>query len=58
MKFDADNHLVWAKAPRVLAGDFGRLRSVVQAPSGALLVTTSNGGGGAGGDQIIRVVPR
>jgi hypothetical protein len=39
-------------------GDFGRLRTVVQAPSGALLVTTSNGGGGAGVDRIVRVVPR
>jgi glucose/arabinose dehydrogenase len=58
MKFGADNHLVWVKTPGALDGDFGRLRSVVQAPSGALLVTTSNGGGGGGGDRIIRVTPR
>jgi aldose sugar dehydrogenase len=58
MKFAADNHLVWVKTPKVMNGDFGRLRTVVQAPSGALLVTTSNGGGGAGVDRIVRVAPR
>jgi aldose sugar dehydrogenase len=33
---------------------YGRLRSVVQGPDGALYVTTSNGSG----DRIIRVAPR
>jgi glucose/arabinose dehydrogenase len=58
MKFNQDNELVWVKTPPALTGDFGRLRSVVQSPAGALLVTTSNGGGGAGGDRIIRITPR
>jgi len=55
MKFDANSKLVWTRAPDVLNGDFGRLRSVVQTASGALLVTTANGGGN---DKIVRVTPR
>jgi aldose sugar dehydrogenase len=55
MKFAADNHLLWVKTPNALDGVFGRLRTVVQAPSGALLVTTSNG---SGADEIVRVTPR
>lgn len=58
MKFTQAGKLRWVKVPPALNGDFGRLRSVVQSQSGALLVTTSNGGGGAGGDRIIRVTPR
>jgi aldose sugar dehydrogenase len=55
MKFDASNRVVWVKVPAALNGTYGRLRSVVQTKSGALLVTTSNGGGT---DKILRVVPR
>jgi glucose/arabinose dehydrogenase len=55
MKFDASNRLVWVRVPSALNGTYGRLRSVVQTKSGALLVTTSNGGGT---DKILRVVPR
>jgi len=33
---------------------YGRLRSVVQGPDGALYVTTSNGSG----DRIIRIAPQ
>lgn len=54
MRFDADNKLVWTRTPVELDGDFGRLRSVVQA-GGALLITTANGGGT---DKIVRVTPR
>jgi aldose sugar dehydrogenase len=60
MKFSRKqgSKLLWTKTPRALNGDFGRLRSVVQTKSGALLVTTSNGGAGDGGDRIVRVTPR
>jgi glucose/arabinose dehydrogenase len=43
------------RVPPRLNGDFGRLRSVTQAPSGALLVTTANGGGA---DRVVKVTPR
>jgi len=33
---------------------YGRLRSVVQGPDGALYVTTSNGSG----DRIVRLAPQ
>jgi len=52
MKFDADGHLVWVRAPRALQ-QFGRLRSVTNAPNGDLLVTTSNGSD----DRVLRVHP-
>ncbi|MEJ7744720.1 MAG: PQQ-dependent sugar dehydrogenase [Nocardioidaceae bacterium] len=55
MKFDANHKLMWTRTPAELDGDFGRLRSVVQTKSGALLVTTANGGGN---DKIVRVSPR
>ncbi len=55
MRFDAQSQLQWVKTPANLHGDFGRLRSVVQTASGALLVTTANGGGS---DKILRITPR
>ncbi len=55
MRFDGDNTLRWTKTPAALDGRYGRLRSVVQTPSGALLVTTANGGGS---DVVLRVTPR
>jgi glucose/arabinose dehydrogenase len=46
---------------KLLAGRFGRIRTVVRAPDGALWVTTSNrdgrGSPRAGDDRILRVVP-
>jgi glucose/arabinose dehydrogenase len=39
--------------PGALDGDFGRLRTVVQGPDGALYITTANGSG----DRILRVEP-
>lgn len=41
--------------PPAMNGTYGRLRSVVQTKSGALLVTTANG---SGTDNIVRVTPR
>lgn len=41
--------------PPAMNGTYGRLRSVVQNSSGALLVTTANG---SGTDNIVRVTPR
>ena len=55
MKFDGGGRLQWARSPQAMRGTYGRLRSVVQTPSGALLVTTSNGGGA---DRVVRVTPR
>ncbi|MEJ7707545.1 MAG: PQQ-dependent sugar dehydrogenase [Nocardioidaceae bacterium] len=55
MRFDTDNSLQWVRVPPAMNGDFGRLRSVVQSTSGALLVTTSNGGGT---DKVVRITPR
>jgi len=40
--------------PPAMNGTYGRLRSVVQTKSGALLVTTANG---SGTDNIVRVTP-
>ncbi len=54
MKFNDDGALEWVDTPAALDGRYGRLRSVVQTQSGALLVTTANGGGG---DQVLRVTP-
>jgi glucose/arabinose dehydrogenase len=55
MKFNNKGKLRWVRVPPRLNGDFGRLRSVTQAPSGALLVTTANGGGA---DRVVKVTPR
>lgn len=52
MKFDSAGKLKWAKAPTRLR-QFGRLRSVTNAPNGDLLVTTSNGSD----DAVLRVSP-
>ncbi len=55
IKFDKQNHVRWVRAPAVMNGTYGRLRTPVETKSGALLVTTDNGGGN---DQIIRLTPR
>jgi glucose/arabinose dehydrogenase len=55
MKFNARGRLMWVRTPAALNGDFGRLRSVTQGPTGALLVTTANGGGD---DRVVKVTPR
>jgi glucose/arabinose dehydrogenase len=52
MKFDAAGQLLWVRQPSALQ-QFGRLRSVTNAPNGDLLVTTSNGAD----DQVLRVHP-
>jgi glucose/arabinose dehydrogenase len=54
MTFDRHGKLVRARAPKVLQ-QYGRLRSVTQAPGGALLITTDRGDGN---DVILRVTPR
>lgn len=50
MKFDQDGKLLWTKAPQELQ-EFGRMRSVTEAPNGDLLFTTDNGVD----DGIVRV---
>lgn len=57
--FDADGTSPSYHRPSILSGavaygGYGRLRTPVLAPDGALLLTTSNGGGA---DQILRVTP-
>jgi glucose/arabinose dehydrogenase len=49
--FDAHGRLVRSVAPPALR-HYGRMRTVVDAPNGDLLVTTDNGGGH---DVILRV---
>lgn len=53
MKFDKAGRFMWAKAPTSVR-QFGRLRSVSNAPNGDLLVTTSNGSD----DAVLRVSPK
>jgi glucose/arabinose dehydrogenase len=53
MKFSRRGELRWVRRPAALQR-FGRLRSVTNAPGGALLVTTSNGSD----DRVLRVSPR
>ncbi|MFL6061282.1 MAG: PQQ-dependent sugar dehydrogenase, partial [Marmoricola sp.] len=53
MKFDASGKLLWTREPAALKS-FGRLRSITQAPDGALLITTSNGSN----DSVLRVRPQ
>ena len=53
MRFGPRGFLVWVRAPAAVQ-QFGRLRSVTNAPNGDLLVTTSNGSG----DAVLRVSPR
>ena len=52
MKYDASGQLLWVREPAALQ-QFGRLRSVTNAPNGDLLITTSNGTD----DRIVRVHP-
>lgn len=54
MRFDSGSRLQWVKVPSALNGTYGRLRSIVQTPSGALLATSANGGGT---DLIVRITP-
>lgn len=53
LSFDADGTLQRVRQPRALK-KHGRIRQVVQAPNGDLLVTTDNGGGT---DKVLRVRP-
>ena len=53
LTFDDQGKLRKVRAPAALQ-QYGRIRQVVQAPDGALLVTTDNGGGD---DVIVRVTP-
>jgi aldose sugar dehydrogenase len=53
MRFDATGHLVRVRTPAALTR-YGRLRSVVSAANGDLLVTTSNGSN----DSVLRISPR
>jgi glucose/arabinose dehydrogenase len=52
MKFDKAGHLKWTKAPAKLR-DYGRLRSVVRASNGDLLITSDNDTD----DFVVRVSP-
>ncbi len=52
--FDADGSFVSLVIPTRLARNYGRLRTPMLGPDGALYITTSNGGGS---DRILRVVP-
>ena len=54
LTFDASGRLVRKRVPSALR-KFGRLRTITQAPDGALLVATSNGDGK---DLILRVTPK
>jgi glucose/arabinose dehydrogenase len=42
---------------RHLAGEYGRLRTVVLGPDGLLYITTSNGNGANAVDRVLRVNP-
>ena len=53
LTFDAKGKLVRKRVPKVLR-QYGRMRQVVQAPDGNLLIVTGNGGGR---DFILRVRP-
>jgi len=52
LRLDENNKVV--KEERVLAGTYGRLRSVTQGPDGSLYLTTSNGTD----DKIIKLTPK
>ncbi|MBC9735264.1 PQQ-dependent sugar dehydrogenase [Nocardioides marmotae] len=54
LRFDAQGRLKGSKTPGALR-QFGRIRSVVNAPNGDLLITTDNG---SGRDRLLRVSPR
>jgi len=54
LTFDANGNFKRKRVPAALR-KYGRLRTITQAPDGALLVTTSNGGGK---DVILRVTPQ
>ena len=53
MRFDQAGALVSVDKPPELDGTFGRLRTPMMGPDGALYVTTANGSN----DKILRVVP-
>ncbi|WP_419944816.1 PQQ-dependent sugar dehydrogenase [Candidatus Poriferisodalis sp.] len=53
LEFDADGSLVSEMTPTELNGTYGRLRTPMLGPDGALYVTTSNGSD----DKILRVAP-
>jgi glucose/arabinose dehydrogenase len=58
LRFDESGRVVVNKA--LLAGEFGRLRTVVEGPDGALYALTSNvyrGTTREGDDKILRIVP-
>ena len=52
LRLDENNQVT--KEERILASDFGRLRSVVQGPDGSLYVGTSNGSN----DKILKLTPK
>ncbi|MEV7431713.1 PQQ-dependent sugar dehydrogenase [Nocardioides sp. NPDC092400] len=54
LRFDARGRLKGSRTPAALR-EFGRIRSVVSAPDGDLLLTTDNGDGQ---DRLLRVSPR
>ncbi|GGO74767.1 PQQ-dependent sugar dehydrogenase [Nocardioides deserti] len=54
LRFDAKGRLKGSRTPAALR-QHGRIRSVVNAPNGDLLVTTDNG---SGRDRLLRVSPR
>ncbi|MDN4174011.1 PQQ-dependent sugar dehydrogenase [Nocardioides sp. SOB77] len=54
LRFDAKGRLKGSRTPAALR-QYGRIRSVVNAPDGDLLVTTDNG---SGADRLLRVSPR
>ncbi|MDN4161818.1 PQQ-dependent sugar dehydrogenase [Nocardioides abyssi] len=54
LRFDGKGRLKGSRTPAALR-QYGRIRSVVSAPNGDLLVTTDNG---SGRDRLLRVSPR
>jgi glucose/arabinose dehydrogenase len=54
LKFNGNGKLVKVRGPRALR-QYGRIRTIVSADNGDLLITTDNGGGK---DVILRVSPR